>query len=84
LELHSYYYTQQLHIQIMYIKKILKETGEISKESYIELADRLSIIMGNLDEYCYSHTAADDKVQRLIDKAMKNLWDAYQITAEKI
>jgi len=68
----------------MYIKKILKEKDEIGNESYIELADRLSIIMANLDEYCYNHLAADDKVQRLIDKAMKNLWDAYQITAEKI
>lgn len=68
----------------MDIKKILKEKDETSKESYIELADRMSVIMGNLDEYCYNHPAADDKVQRLIDKAMKNLWDAYQITEEKL
>lgn len=40
--------------------------------------------MANLDEYCYNHSAADDKIQRLIDKAMKNLWDAYQITEEKL
>lgn len=68
----------------MYIKKILKEKEEIRNESYIELSDRLSIIMANLDEYCYNHSAADDKIQRLIDKAMKNLWDAYQITEEKL
>ncbi len=57
---------------------------EISTGHYLELADRLSIIMGNLDEYCYNHPAANDKIQKLIDKAMKNLWDAYQITGEKI
>jgi hypothetical protein len=40
--------------------------------------------MGNLDEYCYSHPAANDKIQKFIDRAMKNLWEAYQITGEKI
>jgi hypothetical protein len=55
---------------------------DLSTGHYFELADRLSIIMGNLDEYCYSHPAANDKIQKFIDRAMKNLWEAYQITGE--
>lgn len=57
---------------------------QINSDYYLELADRLSIIMGNLDEYCYNHKAADHKVQKLIDKAMRNLWDAYQLTGGKL
>jgi hypothetical protein len=57
---------------------------KINEGHYLELADRLSIIMGNLDEYCYNHPTADDKIQRLIDKAMKNLWDAYQLVGKQL
>jgi|688.fasta_scaffold2395046_2 hypothetical protein len=51
---------------------------------YLELADRLSVIMGNLDEYCYDHPASNDDIKKFIDEAMKNLWDAYQITGVNI
>lgn len=56
----------------------MEEYKELNTGHALELADRLSIIMGNLDEYCYNHPAADDKMQKYIDKAMKNLWEAYQ------
>ena len=56
----------------------MEEYKELNQGHPLELADRLSIIMGNLDEYCYNHPAADDKMQKYIDKAMKNLWEAYQ------
>ena len=61
-----------------------KNDRQLNTGHHLELADRLSIIMGNLDEYCYSHPAANDKIQKFIDIAMKNLWKAYQITGQQL
>jgi len=57
---------------------------EINNGHHLELADRLSIIMGNVDQYCYEHPASDDDIKISLDEAMKHLWDAYQIAGSKI
>lgn len=61
-----------------------KNHKQLNTGHYLELADRLSIIMSNIDEHCYEHPAANDDIKVLIDEAMKNLWDAYQITGVNI
>ena len=61
-----------------------KSDQQINPGHKLELADRLSIIMANIDEYCYDHPASNDDIKKHIDEAMKNLWDAYQITGVTI
>lgn len=47
---------------------------------YLELLDRLGILMSTLDQHCIDHPVAIDnkKINNLLEKAMKNLWEAYQ------
>lgn len=61
-----------------------KNNNEVNSAHQLELADRLSIIMANIDDYCYDHPASNDDIKNHIDEAMKNLWDAYQITGVNI
>ena len=61
-----------------------KNYEQINKGHHLELADRLSIIMSNIDEHCYDHPAANDDIKTLIDSAMADLWEAYQIAGNKI
>jgi len=61
-----------------------KNDRQVNTGHHLELADRLSIIMANIDEHCYDHPAASDDIKALIDDAMKNLWDAYQIAGANI
>ena len=61
-----------------------KNDRQLNTGHHLGLADRLGIIMANIDEHCYDHPASTDDIKALIDDAMKNLWDAYQIAGANI
>jgi hypothetical protein len=47
---------------------------------YLELIDRLHIIMCNLDEHCIKHPISEDnkEIKFKLEYALGQLWDAYQ------
>jgi len=61
------------------------ETEKINAGHYLELMDRLHVIMCNLNDHCLEHTLteSDEVIKTKIDTALKELWDAYQIVGSK-
>ena len=51
---------------------------------YLEMMDRLHIIMNTLDDHCIQHPLAkvDKKLSLHLNKALDELWEAYQITGQ--
>ena len=47
---------------------------------YLELIDRLHIIMCNLDEHCIKHPVSEKnkEIKFKLEYALGQLWDAYQ------
>jgi hypothetical protein len=64
-------------------KKQKKNT--INKGHYLELMDRLHIVMMNIDYFVGSHPLTENHpdIQKKVGKAFKHLWDAYQLVGEK-
>jgi hypothetical protein len=54
---------------------------EINEGHYLEVMDRLSIIIANLNDYVLSHPLVQSHPQLLefVDQALENLADAYQL-----
>jgi len=57
----------------------------INKGHYLELMDRLHIVMMNIDYFIGSHplTENESDIQKKVEKAFKHLWDAYQLVGNK-
>ncbi len=64
----------------------MDEKIEINDGHYLELLDRLHVMMCNLNDHCLEHPLAqsDDEIKTKIDTALKELWDAYQIVGNKM
>lgn len=60
--------------------------NEINDGHYLELMDRLHIVMSNIDDHILTHplTENNSDIQTEIEKAFKHLWDAYQMVGNKI
>jgi formyltetrahydrofolate hydrolase len=58
---------------------------EINDGHYLELMDRLHVIMCTLNEHCLEHPLAqnDEDIKFHIDYALGQLADAYQIVGRK-
>jgi hypothetical protein len=59
---------------------------EINDGHYLELMDRLHIIMSNLDDHCVEHPLVEQNqdIKLKIEDAISSLWDAYQLVGNKI
>lgn len=58
--------------------------AKINPGHYLELMDRLHIVMSTIHEHCLEHPVAkkDKRINSLLNKAIEDLWDAYQIVGE--
>lgn len=58
--------------------------NEINEGHYLELMDRLHIVMCTINDHILEHplTKTDVRIKGLVEKAIEELWDAYQIVGE--
>ncbi len=61
------------------------ENIELNDGHYLELMDRLHVIMCNLNDHCVEHplAQADDEIKFKIEYALGQLFDAYQVIGSK-
>ena len=64
----------------------MEDKVEINEGHYLELLDRLHIVMSNLNDHCLEHPLlqADEDIRFKIEYAIGQVWDAYQIVGSKI
>jgi hypothetical protein len=58
---------------------------EINDGHYLELMDRLHVIICTLNDHCLEHplSESDSDIKFQIDYAIGQLWDAYQMVGKK-
>ena len=59
-------------------------SDKLNSGHYLEMMDRLHIIMCMLNDHCIQHPIAksDVRISSLLNKSLEELWDAYQITGQ--
>jgi hypothetical protein len=59
--------------------------NEINDGHYLELMDRLHVIICTLNDHCLEHplSESDSDIKFQIDYAIGQLWDAYQMVGKK-
>lgn len=57
----------------------------INKGHYLELMDRIHIVMMNIQDHLIDHPLSENEkdIQKKVEKAQHNLWKAYQLVGEK-
>jgi hypothetical protein len=62
-----------------------QKKNSINKGHYLELMDRLHIVMCTLNDHCIDHplTQSDKDIKFQIEYAVGQLWDAYQLVGNK-
>ena len=67
----------------MSLKK--QKKNSINKGHYLELMDRIHIIMMNIQDHIIDHPLAENErdVRKKIEKAQCKLWEAYQLVGNK-
>ena len=57
----------------------------INKRHYLELMDRIHIVMMNIQDHLIDHPLAENEkdIQEKVGKAFRHLWDAYQLVGQK-
>ena len=60
----------------------MKLKDKLNSGHYHEMMDRLHIIMENINDHLIQHPVAkvDKKVNSHLNKALEELWEAYQVT----
>jgi len=60
----------------------MKLKDKLNPGHYNEMMDRLHVIMSNIDDHLLQHPVAkvDKKLNSHLNKALEELWEAYQIT----
>jgi hypothetical protein len=60
----------------------MKLKDKLNPGHYHEMMDRLHIIMENINDHLIQHPVAkvDKKVNSHLNKALEELWEAYQVT----
>jgi hypothetical protein len=63
----------------------MEEKIEINDGHYLELMDRLHVIICTLNDHCIDHPLAqsDKDIKFHIEYAAGQLWDAYQLVGNK-
>jgi hypothetical protein len=64
----------------------MKDKVEINDGHYLELMDRLHIVMSNIDDHILNHPLTDinEDVKSKIDESLTLLFEAYQLIGNKI
>lgn len=59
--------------------------NEINDGHYLELMDRIHIVMMNIQDHLIDHPLAEKEkdIQKIIEKAQHNLCKAYQLVGNK-
>jgi len=59
--------------------------NQINKGHYLELMDRLHIIMMNIQDHIISHPLTENEkdIQKKVEQASLKLWEAYQLVGNK-
>lgn len=59
--------------------------NKINKGHYLELMDRIHIVMMNIQDHLLDHPLAENEkdIQKKIEKAQHKLWEAYQLVGNK-
>jgi hypothetical protein len=57
----------------------------INKGHYLELMDRIHVVMCNLNDHILNHPLTENEtdIQNKIEEAFSNLWEAYQLVGNK-
>ena len=60
--------------------------NEINNGHYLELMDRLHIIMMNIQDHIVSHPLTENEkdIQKKVEQASFKFWEAYQMVGNKI
>lgn len=63
----------------------MEDKIEINDGHYLELMDRLHVVICTLNDHCLEHplSESDSDIKFQIDYAIGQLWDAYQIVGNK-
>ncbi len=61
------------------------ENVKINAGHYLELMDRLHVVMCTLNDHCLEHplTQKNEDIKFKIEYAIGQLWDAYQLVGNK-
>lgn len=64
----------------------LVEENEINDGHYLEVADRLYIVMSTLNDHLSEHPLVkrEEEIYNLIESAISDLWEAYQLVGGKL
>jgi hypothetical protein len=59
--------------------------NEINDGHYLELMDRLHVIMCTLNDHCLEHplSQSDKEIESKIEYAIGKIWDVYQLVGNK-
>ena len=62
-----------------------QKKNSINKGHYLELMDRLYVVMNTIDAHILNHPLTDNNpdIKKKINKAIHKLWDAYQLVGNK-
>jgi hypothetical protein len=62
-----------------------QKKNSINKGHYLELMDRIHIVMMNIQDHLIDHPLSENEtdIQKKIEKAQHNLWKAYQLVGNK-
>ena len=62
-----------------------QKKNSINPGHYLELMDRIHIVMMNIQDHLIDHTLAENErdVRKKIEKAQHKLWEAYQLVGNK-
>lgn len=64
----------------------LIEENEINDGHYLEVMDRLYVVMSTLNDHLSEHPLVkqEEEIYNLVESAISNLWEAYQLVGGKI
>ena len=54
--------------------------NKLNPGHYLELMDRLHVVMCNINDHCIQHPVAklDKKISNSLNKALEEIWEVYQ------
>ena len=74
------------HLKMLVGQNKYNMENEINDGHYLELMDRLHIVMSNIDDHILNHPLTDinEDVKSKIDESLTLLFEAYQMIGNKI
>lgn len=74
------------HLKMLVGQNKYNMENQINDGHYLELMDRLHIVMSNIDDHILNHPLTDinEDVKSKIDESLTLLFEAYQLIGNKI